>query len=82
MAQQRGKDFYFGDRPSDGFKLVIGGKSMTSNNHCNGCHPVDPAQGQYDTVRMHQGSWEGKLLVQVFGTATDAAIGSATAGCA
>lgn len=56
-AQQRGKDFYFGDRPSDGFKLVIGGKSVTSNNNCNGCHTVDPAQGLYGTGRMQ--SFEG-----------------------
>ena len=48
-AQQRGHDFYFGSRPSDGFKFVINGKSVTPNNNCNGCHTVDPAQGMYGT---------------------------------
>lgn len=48
-AQQRGHDFYFGSRPSDGFKFVINGKSVTPNNNCNGCHTVDPAKGLYGT---------------------------------
>jgi DNA-binding beta-propeller fold protein YncE len=48
-SQQRGHDFYFGDRPADGFKLVIGGKSVLENNNCNGCHTVDAAQGMFGT---------------------------------
>lgn len=48
-AQKRGSDFYFGSRPSDGFKLIVNGESVTPNNNCNGCHAVDPAKGQYGT---------------------------------
>ena len=39
-AQKRGSDFYFGDRPSDGFKILVNGESITPNNNCNGCIPV------------------------------------------
>ncbi|RZI84259.1 MAG: hypothetical protein EOP38_09760 [Rubrivivax sp.] len=57
-AQKRGSDFYFGDRPSDGFKIMSStGESLTPNNNCNGCHTVDPAQGMYGTGRMQ--SFEG-----------------------
>lgn len=49
-AQKRGFDFYFGDRPSDGFKITrADGTSITPNNNCNGCHTVDPARGMYGT---------------------------------
>lgn len=48
-AQKRGFDFYFGSRPSDGFKLIVNGESVTPNNNCNGCHTVDPAKGQFGT---------------------------------
>ncbi len=49
-AQQRGFDFYFGSRPSDGFKILrADGTSITPNNNCNGCHMVDPARGMYGT---------------------------------
>lgn len=48
-AQKRGSDFYFGDRPSDGFKIIINGESITPNQNCNGCHTVDPAKGMYGT---------------------------------
>jgi DNA-binding beta-propeller fold protein YncE len=48
-SQKRGSDFYFGSRPSDGFKLTILGKSVADNNNCNGCHVVDAAKGQFGT---------------------------------
>ena len=48
-AQKRGSDFFFGARPSDGFKINIFGKSVTDNNNCNGCHTVDPAKGMFGT---------------------------------
>jgi DNA-binding beta-propeller fold protein YncE len=48
-AQKRGSDFYFGDRPSDGFKIIINGESITPNHNCNGCHVVDGSLGQYGT---------------------------------
>jgi DNA-binding beta-propeller fold protein YncE len=50
-AQQRGKDFYFGARPSDGVKLINTATFQTSQN-CNGCHMLDPAQGFYGTSGM------------------------------
>ena len=48
-AQKRGSDFYFGSRPSDGFKIFVFGKSVADNNNCNGCHTVDAAKGMYGT---------------------------------
>ncbi|HEX5374273.1 MAG TPA: hypothetical protein VFW84_16225 [Aquabacterium sp.] len=48
-AQKRGSDFYFGTRPSDGFKIIVNGQSITPNNNCNGCHTIDPARGLYGT---------------------------------
>jgi len=48
-AQKRGADFFFGTRPSDGFKLIVNGQSITPNNNCNGCHTVDAAKGQFGT---------------------------------
>ncbi|HKX32465.1 MAG TPA: hypothetical protein VJ302_32565, partial [Blastocatellia bacterium] len=47
-AQQRGKDFYLGARPSDG--ATIPGLEGTKFN-CNGCHVLDPAQGLFGTGR-------------------------------
>ncbi|HKX27945.1 MAG TPA: hypothetical protein VJ302_09650, partial [Blastocatellia bacterium] len=47
-AQQRGKDFYLGARPSDG--ATIPGLEETKFN-CNGCHVLDPAQGLFGTGR-------------------------------
>ncbi len=49
-AQQRGHDFYFGSRPSDGINnsladQLVGQASFT----CNGCHVVDPSQGSFGT---------------------------------
>ncbi len=45
-AQQRGKNFYFGTRPSDGIKLpLVGGTLGIDSFNCNGCHALDPAQG-------------------------------------
>lgn len=53
-AQQRGRNFYFGSRPSDGVSLpLIGGTTF----NCNGCHVVDGAQGFFGTGR--NASFEG-----------------------
>jgi hypothetical protein len=53
-AQQRGRNFYFGSRPSDGINIpIIGGTTF----NCNGCHVVDPAQGFFGTGR--NSSFEG-----------------------
>ncbi len=46
-SQKRGFDFYFGSRPSDGFKIILFGTSLVNNNNCNGCHTIDAAKGLY-----------------------------------
>jgi hypothetical protein len=53
-AQQRGRNFYFGSRPSDGINIpFVGGTTF----NCNGCHVVDPARGFFGTGR--NASFEG-----------------------
>jgi len=53
-AQQRGSNFYFGDRSADGISIpLIGGET----HNCNGCHVVDRAQGFFGTGRS--ASFEG-----------------------
>lgn len=53
-AQQRGANFYFGSRPSDGINIpFIGGTTF----NCNGCHVVDASQGFFGTGRSS--SFEG-----------------------
>ena len=47
-AQQRGRDFYFGDRASDGVTIK---DKFDKRLNCNGCHALDPAQGFYGTGR-------------------------------
>jgi DNA-binding beta-propeller fold protein YncE len=56
-SQQRGSNFFFGNRPSDGVKLFIFGKSISDFNNCNGCHTVDPSKGMYGTGGLQ--SFEG-----------------------
>jgi DNA-binding beta-propeller fold protein YncE len=46
-SQQRGFDFYFGTRPSDGFKISLFGSNLVNNNNCNGCHTIDASKGLY-----------------------------------
>ena len=48
-AQQAGHDFYFGARRSDGLANDINGQQLGFN--CNGCHEVDPAEGEFGTSR-------------------------------
>jgi len=57
-SQQRGKNFYSGNRPSDGINspfldLFLGQSSFS----CNGCHMVDASQGFFGTSRNQ--SFEG-----------------------
>jgi DNA-binding beta-propeller fold protein YncE len=47
-AQQRGRDFYFGPRPSDGV-IIPDLVNLTFN--CNECHVLDSAQGFFGTGR-------------------------------
>jgi len=57
-AQQRGSNFYFGNRPADGISIpVISTLNDGTNFNCNGCHMVDPAQGFFGTSR--NSSFEG-----------------------
>ena len=49
-AQQRGSNFYFGNRPSDGISIpFVSELNDGSNFNCNGCHMVDPANGFFGT---------------------------------
>src|SRR5262249_2895416 len=49
-AQQRGSNFYFGNRPADGISIPLISKLNDGTNfNCNGCHMVDPAQGFFGT---------------------------------
>ena len=62
-AQQSGRNFYVGTRPSDGIQLpglnlLLGTSAFT----CNGCHELDPAEGQFGTST--NASFEG--ISQIF----------------
>ena len=62
-AQQSGRSFFNGPHPADGINLpgislVLGQSAFT----CNGCHALDPAQGQFGTGT--NASFEG--ITQVF----------------
>ena len=62
-AQQRGKNFYFGSRPSDGISLpLVGGILGINAFNCNGCHTMDAAQGFFGTDG--KASFEG--ITQIF----------------
>ncbi len=58
-AQTAGKSFFGGTRPSDGINLGTGATSFT----CNGCHTLDPTQGEFGTSK--HGSFEG-IIGQIF----------------
>jgi DNA-binding beta-propeller fold protein YncE len=64
-SQQRGKDFYFGPRAADGLNVpILGGLITTFKGfNCNGCHEVDPAEGEFGTSR--RASFEG-VIPQIF----------------
>jgi len=62
-SQQRGEKFFNGPRPADGinvptFGLIPGQTAFT----CNGCHEVDPAEGEFGTSK--RASFEG--IQQIF----------------
>jgi DNA-binding beta-propeller fold protein YncE len=48
-AQQRGHDFYFGDRHSDGLDVTLFGKVFSTGQNCNGCHTIDASKGRFGT---------------------------------
>lgn len=64
-SQQRGKNFYTGTRPSDGFPIPVAGSLVPvfQGFNCNGCHALDPTQGQFGTNR--NASFEG-VIPQMF----------------
>jgi DNA-binding beta-propeller fold protein YncE len=64
-GQQRGKNFYFGTRAADGLNVpVLGGLLTTFKGfNCNGCHELDPAEGEFGTSK--NGSFEG-VIPQIF----------------
>ncbi|WP_394824968.1 hypothetical protein [Pendulispora albinea] len=59
-AQQRGRNFYFGPRESDG--VSIPGTPFRGFT-CNGCHELDPAEGEFGTSK--NASFEG-IIAQIF----------------
>jgi hypothetical protein len=64
-AQQRGKNFYFGARTADGLNVPIVGSLLTTFKgfNCNGCHELDPAEGEFGTSK--NASFEG-VIPQIF----------------
>jgi YVTN family beta-propeller protein len=49
-AQQRGSNFYFGNRPADGIRIPFVSRLNDGTNfNCNGCHTVDAANGFFGT---------------------------------
>jgi YVTN family beta-propeller protein len=59
-AQTAGKNFYAGSRPSDGVNIIPG---LPTSFSCNGCHQLDPSQGEFGTSK--RGSFEG-IIGQIF----------------
>jgi hypothetical protein len=59
-AQNAGRNFYFGPRPSDGINILPG---LPTAFTCNGCHEVDAAEGEFGTSK--RGSFEG-IIGQIF----------------
>lgn len=62
-SQQRGENFFAGSRPADGINIpnigIVQGQTAFS---CNGCHEVDPAEGEFGTSK--RASFEG--IQQIF----------------
>jgi DNA-binding beta-propeller fold protein YncE len=64
-SQAAGRSFYFGSRASDGLNVpILGGILSTFQGFsCNGCHEVDPAEGEFGTSK--RASFEG-VIGQIF----------------
>jgi DNA-binding beta-propeller fold protein YncE len=64
-AQASGRSFFFGPRASDGLNVpVLGGVVSTFEGFtCNGCHELDPADGEFGTSK--RASFEG-VIGQIF----------------
>jgi DNA-binding beta-propeller fold protein YncE len=63
-SQQRGENFFQGPRPADGINIgALGGLVPNQTAFtCNGCHEVDPAEGEFGTSK--NASFEG--IQQIF----------------
>jgi YVTN family beta-propeller protein len=64
-SQQRGRNFYLGPRPADGINVgPLNGVILGINAfNCNGCHELDPAEGEFGTSK--HASFEG-VIPQIF----------------
>jgi hypothetical protein len=64
-SQASGRRFFFGPRASDGLNVpILGGILSTFEGFtCNGCHELDPAEGEFGTSK--RGSFEG-VIGQIF----------------
>ena len=58
-TQTRGKSFFAGSRPADGINIP----GLSQAFSCNGCHELDPAEGEFGTSK--RGSFEG-VIGQIF----------------
>jgi hypothetical protein len=56
-AQTAGKNFFGGSRPADGVNLGFTIPGITTSFSCNGCHELDPAEGEFGTSK--NASFEG-----------------------
>ena len=62
-AQTAGKNFFAGNRPSDGVNFIITIPGIQTSFTCNGCHELDPAEGEFGTSK--NSSFEG-IISQTF----------------
>jgi DNA-binding beta-propeller fold protein YncE len=62
-AQTAGKNFFAGNRPSDGVSLGFQIPGVQTAFTCNGCHELDPAEGEFGTSK--NASFEG-IIPQMF----------------
>jgi hypothetical protein len=62
-AQTAGKNFFQGNRPADGVNLGFSIPGVQTSFSCNGCHELDPAEGEFGTSK--NSSFEG-IISQTF----------------
>jgi DNA-binding beta-propeller fold protein YncE len=62
-AQTAGRNFYVGNRPADGVNLGFTIPGVQTSFTCNGCHELDPAEGEFGTSKNN--SFEG-IISQTF----------------
>jgi YVTN family beta-propeller protein len=62
-AQTAGKNFFGGNRPADGVNLGFTIPGLQTAFTCNGCHELDPAEGEFGTSK--NASFEG-IISQPF----------------